>query len=571
MRTADPFADGIQYLHEHVVDLRRQVTDGPTSRQTLLDVAFETMNSTIEELRVAEEEMRQQNEALAAAHDVVDTWRHHYEDLFESAPDAYLVTDMDGIIREANQASVGLLGLSKRFLRGKPFATFISEEERKAFRLLLLETAKAPGTVERETKIRPRRREAIEVALTVSVVRDPHGRPTGLRWLVRDLTDRIQAEADRYRLLVEEVTDYAIFLMDRKGRVLNWNPGAARMTGYTEAEMCGRNFAEIFTPEARAQGRPEQELQRAAKEGRADDVGWHQRKDGTRFWATGVTTALRDNAGSLRWYAKVMRDDTARKKEEERLADLYAREHHISATFQRALLPEIAEDAFPGLTVSSLYEAALAEAQVGGDFFDAFTLDSERVALVVGDVSGKGLAAAAHTAEIKYALRAYLRETPAPGRALSRLNAFVHDNHRLDDAADENTFVTLAVVVIHPATGEAAAAVAGAEPPLLLRANGAAEPVRVKGGLLGMARETEYEAINFSLAPGDTVLLVTDGITEARRGLDFLDYAGMRRLAQGVALASPVHEIGRAVLEGARAFAGGALFDDACLLLARRA
>ena len=544
--------------------------EGPTNRQTLLDVAFETMNSTIEELRVAEEEMRQQNEALAAAHDVLATWRHHYEDLFESAPDAYLVTDMDGVIREANQAAVRLLGLSKRFLKGKPFATFVPDEGRQAFRPLLLEMAQASETLEREMKIRPRRREAIEVALTVSVVRDPHGRPTGLRWLVRDLTGRNQAEVDRYRLVVEEVTDYAIILIDRDGRVLNWNPGAARITGHTEAEMRGMNFAEIFTPEARAQGRPEQELQRAEAEGRSDDTGWHQRKDGTRFWATGVTTALRDNAGNLRWYAKVMRDDTARKEEEERLARAYAEERRIAATFQRALLPEIAEDAFPGLTVSSLYEAAWAEAQVGGDFFDAFALDGGRVALVVGDVSGKGLAAAAHTAEVKYALRAYLRETPAPGRALSRLNAFVHDNHRLGDAADDNTFVTLAVVVIHPATGEATAAVAGAEPPLLLRAGSAAEMVTVKGGLLGMVREMEYEAAGFILAPGDAVILVTDGITEARHGHAFLDYEGMARLAQSAAAACPVHEIGRAVLEGARAFAGGSLADDACLLLARR-
>lgn len=570
MATSDPFADGIQYLHEHVTDLRRQVTDNPTSRQTLLDVAFETMNSTIEELRVAEEEMRQQNEALAAAHDVVATWRHHYEDLFESAPDTYLVSDMDGVIREANRAAVGLLGLSKRFLKGKPLATFIPEEERQAFRRLLLEMAQAPETVEREMKIRPRRRPSVAVALTASVVRDPHGRPTGLRWLVRDLTDRNQAEAERYRLLVEEVTDYAIFLISPEGSIMSWNSGAKRILGYTEEEMRGQQFSMLFLPEERDRDLAAHYLERAEAQGRADIIGWHQRKDGSLFWGSGVLTALRDKNGSLRCYAKVGRDDTARKEEEERMAQAYAEERRIAATFQRALLPEIAEDAFPGLAVSSLYEAAWAEAQVGGDFFDAFALDGDRVALVVGDVSGKGLAAAAHTAEVKYALRAYLREAPAPDRALSRLNAFVHDNHRLGDAADDNTFVTLAVVVVHPATGAAAAAAAGAEPPLLLRAGGAAEPVTVRGGLLGMTREMDYEAADFTLAPGDTVILVTDGITEARRGRDFLDFEGMTRLAQGAAMACPVHEIGRAVLEGARAFAGGSLADDACLLLARR-
>ena len=551
------------------MDLRRQVTEGPASRQTLLDVAFETMNSTIEELRVAEEEMRQQNEALAAAHDVVATWRHHYEDLFESAPEAYLVTDTDGVIQEANQAAVVLLGLSKRFLRGKPFATFVPDDERQAFRQLLLETVLSPQKLEREVRVRPRRREPIQAALTVSVVRDPHGRPTGLRWLVRDLTDRNQAEADRYRQMVEEVEDYAIILLDGEGRVLNWNGGAQHIFGYSEAEVRGQDYSFVFLPEDQERGMPQQRLEVARTEGRARKEGWHQRKDGSPFWSSGVITALRGKAGSPQWYVKVMRDETARKEEEERLAQAYAEERRIAATFQRALVPEIPEGAFPGLILSSLYEAAWAEAHVGGDFFDGFALDGGRVALVVGDVSGKGLAAAAHTAEIKYALRAYLRETPAPGRALSRLNAFVHDNHRLGDEADDNTFVTLAVVVIDPATGEATAAAAGSEPPLVLRAGSAAEPLAVRGGLLGMEREMEYEAVGFTLAPGDTVLLVTDGITEARRGGDFLDYEGMARLAQGASDCSP-HEIGRAVLEGARAFAGGSLSDDACLLLARR-
>lgn len=568
MANLDPFVDGLQYLHEHVTNLRRQVVDTPAAPQTLLDVAFETMNSTIEELRVAEEELRAQNEALAAAHEGVETWRLHYEDLFEAAPDAYLVTGLDGIIREANRAAVELLGLSKRFLKGKPLATFISEEDRQAFRLLLRDMAQAPEMVERELRLRPRRREAMEVAVTLSAVRDPQGHPTGLRWLVRDQTGRNEAEADRYRTLVEEVDDYAIILLDPQGRVVSWNRGAERTLGYNEVEVRGKDFSVLFLPEDREAGVPQRELERAQAMGRAEETGWHRRKDGSRFWANCVITALRARSGTLRWYAKVMRDETARKQEEDRLAELYAQERHISTTFQRALLPEIPEDAFPGLIVASLYEAAWAEAQVGGDFFDAFALDGDRVALVVGDVSGKGLAAAAHTAEIRYALRAFLRETPDPSRALSRLSTFIYDNHRLS-TEENNAFATLAVLLIHPGTGETVAAVAGAEPPLLLRAGGAAEPVSAQGGLLGLAQNMEYASACLTLAPGDAVILVTDGITEARQGREFLDYEGMIRLAQASPDASP-HEIGRAILEGARAFTGGTLSDDACLLVARR-
>ena len=569
LAATNPFADGIQYLHEHVMDLRRQVAEGPTSRQTLLDIAFETMNSTIEELCVAEEEMRQQNEALAAAHDVLETWRHHYEDLFDSAPDAYLVTDMDGVIQEANLAAAGLLGLSKRFLKGKPFATFIPEEGRQVFWRFLLEADRSIETVEREMRLRPRRRELVEASMTVSVVRDPHGFPLSLRWLVRDLTDRNQAEAERYRLLAKEVTDYAFCLISREGRVLSWNPGAEHILGYAEAEVRGEYYSMLFLPEERERGIPDWRLEGVAAEGRVEITGWHQRKDGSLFWAIGMMTALRDKDGSLRCYATVLRDDTARREEEAQLTNLYVRERQISATFQRAFMPEIPEDAFPGLVIASLCDAAGAEAQIGGDFFDAFMLEGEMVALVVGDVSGKGLAAAAHAAEVKYALRAYLRETPAPGRALSRLNVFVHDNHRLNGKASDNAFVTLAILALCPATGEGVAVVAAAEPPLILRAGGAVEPMIVKGSLLGLERDSEYPSVGFTLAPGDTIVLVTDGITEARHGRVFLGYEGMTRLAQDAAGASP-HEIARAVLEGARAFAGGSLSDDASLLLARR-
>lgn len=120
-----------------------------------------------------------------------------------------------------------------------------------------------------------------------------------------------------------------------------------------------------------------------------------------------------------------------------------------------------------------------------------------------------------------------------------------------------------------PATGQVTAASAGAEPPLILRANGTAEPVAAQGSLLGLQRDIDYETVEVTLGLGDTILMVTDGVTEARQGSEFLDYEGMRSLAH-TASASSLREIGGAILEGARAFADGALSDDACLLLARR-
>ncbi len=539
----------------------------PPDTAGLLEIAFETMNSTLEELRVAEEEMRAQNEALAAANVTTETWRRHYQDLFDSAPDAYLVTDMDGVVLESNQAAASLLGISRRFLKGKPLATFIAEGERQQFRDLLTDMPKMAQVAEQEMTWEPRKQTPLKSVVTISVVRNPYGQPLSLRWLIRNVTERIQAETERYRLLVDAVEDYAILLLDPQGNIINWNLGAERIFGYTEAEIRGQSASVIFTSEDRARGILERELKNTAVEGRADDERWHLRKDGRRFWASGVMTALRDKSGQQRWFAKVLRDFTAR-KEEDRRARLYEREHHIAATFQQSLLPTLAEDVFPGLALNCQYQAAWEEAQIGGDFYDAFRLDGE-IALVVGDVSGKGLAAAAHTAEAKYVLRAFLRETPEPGRALERLNTFFYNAQRFSTAEDAH-FVTLCVLVLNPETGQMTAALAGAEPPLVLRANGGTEAVAIQGPLLGLESEANYSAETILLNRGDTVVLVTDGITEARRGKEFLDYDGLVELAKAASSLPTLRETGQAILEGARSFAGGSLSDDACLLLARR-
>jgi two-component system, cell cycle sensor histidine kinase and response regulator CckA len=120
-----------------------------------------------------------------------------------------------------------------------------------------------------------------------------------------------------WRLLVEQVKDYAIFMMDTAGRNASWNEGVARVLGFGESEFLGRSLREIFIPEDRAAGIPEQELATAAREGSANDDRWMMRKDGSRFWATGITTALRGDEGELLGFTKVLRDHTKEKRLDE--------------------------------------------------------------------------------------------------------------------------------------------------------------------------------------------------------------------------------------------------------------
>lgn len=134
--------------------------------------------------------------------------------------------------------------------------------------------------------------------------------------------DRKHGEAERgwlderYCQVIEQVEDYAIFTLDEAGRVSTWNRGAERVLGYFEEEALGEPGALIFTPEDRERGAPEHELATARREGKAEDVRWHLRKDGLRFWASGVLTALYDREGKLDGFAKILRDLTrsARRK-----------------------------------------------------------------------------------------------------------------------------------------------------------------------------------------------------------------------------------------------------------------
>ena len=128
-----------------------------------------------------------------------------------------------------------------------------------------------------------------------------------------------QQPKERFRLIFENIRDYAIVTLDTAGRITGWNPGARRIYGYTDEESLGRSFANFFLPKDAKANRPEQLLRMAETEGRVEDEGWRLRKEGTRFWAHVVMTALRDPSGRLRGYAKVTRDMTERRRQEEAL------------------------------------------------------------------------------------------------------------------------------------------------------------------------------------------------------------------------------------------------------------
>jgi PAS domain S-box-containing protein len=163
---------------------------------------------------------------------------------------------------------------------------------------------------------------------------------TGAAQELRALLDA----GEGYRLMVDAVRDYAIFTMDPEGRVASWNPGSERLLGYKADEILGHEGACFFTPEERQRGVPEQELRTAAEKGRAGDDRWHVRKDGTFFFASGITTSLRDAQGALLGFVKIMRDRTDRKRLDEEMrnrADALARADEDKDEFLAVLAHEL--------------------------------------------------------------------------------------------------------------------------------------------------------------------------------------------------------------------------------------
>jgi PAS domain S-box-containing protein len=138
-----------------------------------------------------------------------------------------------------------------------------------------------------------------------------------------DVTDRVHAERtlreseERFRLLVEGVQEYAIFQLDQEGNVISWNAGAQRLKGYNSAEIIGQHFSVFYPQEDLMNNKPREVLARAARQGQSEDEGWRVRKDGSRFWANVVITALRDPNGNLLGFAKLTRDTTENRERAE--------------------------------------------------------------------------------------------------------------------------------------------------------------------------------------------------------------------------------------------------------------
>jgi PAS domain S-box-containing protein len=190
----EQFSAQVKAMSAHLDHLRRGQGKASESHRRRLDETAVALDTSMEELRVAEEELRQQSEELELSRLEVELERRRYRDLFDCAPNGYLVTDKHGKILEANRAAAALLGLPQRFLAGKPLANYVADKDRRTFRLQLAQLSEVGRCADWDLRIRPPRGEAFDATLSVAIVRDREGEPVSLRWMMHDITVRKRVE-----------------------------------------------------------------------------------------------------------------------------------------------------------------------------------------------------------------------------------------------------------------------------------------------------------------------------------------------------------------------------------------
>jgi PAS domain S-box-containing protein len=244
----------------------------------------------------------------------------------ETALDAIISIDHDERIIEWNPAAEKIFGYSRELALGRNLPELImppgdlEKYHQNWPRYVALNRGRTGG---QRIEITAQRANGAEFPIEFAVMRIPGEEPPAYTAYIRDIAERKRSEEDlrqseeRLRLLVEDVKDYAIYMLDPHGRVITWNVGAERTEGYRAQEILGRAFTRFYTPEDVEHGKPEQTLAVAKTEGRFQEERWRVRKDGSRYWANIVVTALRDEKGNLYGFAKIAHDMTKYKEAEE--------------------------------------------------------------------------------------------------------------------------------------------------------------------------------------------------------------------------------------------------------------
>jgi PAS domain S-box-containing protein len=331
--------------------------------------------------------------------------------VLEALNEALYIIDAAGRLQFCNAALARLTGYAAGALLGRPSLDLYAVEDRPAVldrRTRAFRGEPVPSLLEATLVRHDGARLPVELSLS-SLTRG--AQVVGRVVVGRDISARkhavaaLQASEERFRLLVEGVQDYAIYLLDPEGHVASWNVGAERIKGYTAADILGAHFSRFFPPEEQRQGTPARLLEQAAREGHYVGEGWRVRRDGSRFWASVVVTALRDRSGGLRGFAKVTRDMTDRKAAEEVL-------HQANAALERRVEERTAALAASEAQLHAIYTHApvgISQTSLTGQLIRVNRRFCDITGYPEGDLLGRPFQAITHPDDLPRNLDLYHR------------------------------------------------------------------------------------------------------------------------------------------------------------------
>ncbi|MGI4791277.1 MAG: SpoIIE family protein phosphatase [Janthinobacterium lividum] len=386
------------------------------------------------------------------------------------------------------------------------------------------------------------------------------------------LADERERLATANRLLLESTSE-GIYGIDLEGRFTFVNRAAARTLGFTQEQMIGLQGHQLIhhsRPDGKDYPADQCPIYCVLHSGEGihveDDVFW--RADGTSFPVAYSAAPILEQ-GELRGAVVTFYDISVQKALDAERDRLAQREHNIAMQLQAALMPTLPAQ-IGGMVLAKYYEAALSEAGVGGDFYDAFAVEKGCMTLVVGDVSGKGLAAASQVATVRNMLRYAVYHSPTLVGALTNLNSLLVEQDFLSG------FATLFVATYDSGAGTLTYVNCGQEPALIRRSTGTLEQLEPTGPILGSFENSVFEEETVQLGPGDAIVVFTDGLTEVGRNrAEMIGIEGVAELLAGVTIpkesdgSDTIAEcLALGLIAGIDAAAQhGVTRDDVCLLI----
>ncbi len=568
--------------------LQDEVTNGQHFLVTRLDGKDMALETSSTPLRVGDQilgavtvwhditERKQAEEALRDSHE-----RLHR--ILGTIPDGIMNIDIKGQIVFVNEIALKILGTTRKELTGQicstrnwiftyPDGTPMSEEDAPFNQVLV--TGQISTGIE-STITRPDGR-VVTLSVNVSPMRGPLGNIIGTMMSITDVSERKQieqelmetkAEAERrlweLEAFISSMAD-GIILFDKNRKLIAINDSALRLLGITR-ELAFDTWTTLYSLQ-KLNGKPipieEYPSQLVLMGKTTSDLRFKMVTQWKKSVVTMSASPVRDPKGEILGAALSFRDVADLVEFEHQREELLARERHIAEVLQRAVLPtEIISD-MHDYEIAVMYRPALREAEIGGDFYDIFDLGDGRLAVLLGDVVGKGLAAAIRVASARHSVRSYAFLDPSPARVMTLTNEALSR-----DIGDDCQLLTAFFAVLDPKAGTITYSSAGQEPPIVSCRSGCYELKDIGGIPLGIMPGVTYDESCRSLDSEDIVVMVTDGIIEARtpdsvqfsqEGL--IDFITKHR-------EKPLKEIAAGLLEAATQHAGGQLQDDAAIVV----